>query len=489
MTIRIPKNLHLEKLCNNHTETISNYNLKVDKRLMDKIALLCHTINVVSSKKRDYWEDFLNGKTNEIPSVSLSSRILKRHIHDYAKIMSIANEMGIIIITHSWISNEECKKYKFSTEYSGQEMAYYTITTDTLIKSYKKSLELLTEESKKNNPSFLRKYWESGKLTINIPGAMNWVANNQRMEMENLAPFFKELTESELQEKVSKIKIKHELFRTSILEINGSFKKGYLFHTDRKGERIYTSLSNLKKELRQFLSYDNKDLCSIDLKNSHPYILAGLFSENNLFNDGKLEKKLKKGGYWNDKERRLLFNCIIMCLKGLKNLASKDSGIQEYVKLASNGTLYDYIQAQFSDDYEEVTCKKTLKIETLKSLYYDTRKRHLDIYTLTKKIEELFPQVYSHIENLKKGNYQNFAIMLQAIESYLIHDVVCKKIHTVNPKVVLFTIHDCIITTLEHKDFVEKIFIDTLNEIFQLKCNVESKLFNEYKPYKVLKCA
>ncbi|MFR1445798.1 hypothetical protein ACLUYJ_19770, partial [Acinetobacter baumannii] len=38
-----------------------------------------------------------------------------------------------------------------------------------------------------------------------------------------------------------------------------------------KGHRFYNPISNLKRELRNYLTYEGKGLVSIDIKNSQPY--------------------------------------------------------------------------------------------------------------------------------------------------------------------------------------------------------------------------
>lgn len=81
---------------------------------------------------------------------------------------------------------------------------------------------------------------------------------------------------------------------------------------------------------------------------------------------------------------------------------------------------------------------------------------------------ELFPTVFTILNMFKKYSYQlpwyrkdkphaALAVLLQFVESFLIIDVICKRISEEHPQVPLFTIHDNILTTKGNEGIVKKV--------------------------------
>ncbi len=57
--------------------------------------------------------------------------------------------------------------------------------------------------------------------------------------------------------------------------LNGEF---YVLRPDEKS-RVYTNLTNLKRECRAFLRYDDKPLVELDIRNSQPLIASIIIKE------------------------------------------------------------------------------------------------------------------------------------------------------------------------------------------------------------------
>ena len=99
---------------------------------------------------------------------------------------------------------------------------------------------------------------------------------------------------------------------------------------------------------------------------------------------------------------------------------------------------------------------------------------------------ELFPEVFNIFSELKKENYKVFPILLMCLESYLILDVVCRRIASEYPSAVLLPVDDCIITTLSNADLVIKIIEDEMDMAIGAKPDLKFENLNEENAQKEL---
>ena len=81
----------------------------------------------------------------------------------------------------------------------------------------------------------------------------------------------------------------------------------------------------------------------------------------------------------------------------------------------------------------------------------------------TGKVRELFardfPTVYKAINDLKHKDYHQLAYLLQAHESKIMIDIICRRILDELPGTFIGTIHDSIMTTPDKADEVKMIMV------------------------------
>ncbi len=70
-----------------------------------------------------------------------------------------------------------------------------------------------------------------------------------------------------------------------------------------------------------------------------------------------------------------------------------------------------------------------------------------------------FPTVYKAINDLKQKDYRQLAYLLQAHESKIMLDIICRKILDELPGTFIATIHDSIMTTTDKADEVKAIMM------------------------------
>jgi hypothetical protein len=249
------------------------------------------------------------------------------------------------------------------------------------------------------------------------------------------------------------------------------------FARNKTNNRLYTNVTNLKKELREFII---GDFVNIDLKNSQPFFLGQLLIYLN---------ELAANLYFRDINRDLrnINNNTILCssflkfdlvkvfgIKVIKSISKihqkqKNSNLvnlKEFTDCVNAGNLYEYVGNYFDGKYKRDEIKDMMfAILFSQNIEY---KNHIKIipYEKEKKVfAEVFPIVAEIVKILKEGKfnsgkYKKLPILLQKIESYNFIDCIAKEL--VNAGIVPITIHDSVIVERVH----EVRTIEIINNVF-----------------------
>ena len=223
------------------------------------------------------------------------------------------------------------------------------------------------------------------------------------------------------------------------------------YSIDSTSGRFHSNITNMAKGLRPFLRINDEPLINCDIKNSQPFLSTIL-----LTNPGKISYLTNNPAF-------------ALLLQTLKVSLSQD--VKKYISLVISGLLYEYLMKEFSKDGLYLTRDET-KRQVLRILFArnrmpqdETNKRARQIFI------DRFPKVhrvFSKIRGAEKGdkftNFKRFAILLQRIESYLMLDVILKRIYRELPGTIAVTIHDSIMTGVltNNIEAVRKIMIDEL---------------------------
>jgi len=182
--------------------------------------------------------------------------------------------------------------------------------------------------------------------------------------------------------------------------------------------RIYSNMSSMNSDMRQFLRIDNEHLMESDSKNSQPLLL-----------------------------------CVLL-KKAFKNWKELDD-IVNWVELCESGEIYDFIIDKLDLKIE----RKLFKKEFFKNIFFTKRVGWL----LTKENEyaqlfkDLFPNVYIYILNIAKENKgdNSLPLILQRAESKIWIDIIYKEL--VKRNIICFTVHDSVLYLEKDKTIVNKI--------------------------------
>jgi len=210
---------------------------------------------------------------------------------------------------------------------------------------------------------------------------------------------------------------------------------------DPTAGRIHSNITNLYRDLRQFLRYKDKPLFEIDIANSQPFLFNIII--NHYYNLDNLS--LRNLSYDHQDNTR----CPIK--------ASNYSDVELYRSLTSSGTFYEYVMNKLNI----TESRPEFKVRFFAKVFYSKESPNY-VHDERKQFRELFPNVSRVISHYKKPDYRNLAITLQRKESDIMIKGVAKRLSEMN--VFFLTIHDSILTTHKNLDVVKEIIIDEFSK-------------------------
>jgi len=125
----------------------------------------------------------------------------------------------------------------------------------------------------------------------------------------------------------------------------------------------------------------------------------------------------------------------------------------EFIDLCERGVLYDDLMRRLNIP--------TRRRDSFKRLFFS--QVFFGKLKTTGRVGELFardfPTVFKAINNLKRKDYRQLAYLLQAHESKIMIDIICRRLLTELPGTFIGTIHDSIMTTTDKAEVVKMIMV------------------------------
>ncbi len=235
----------------------------------------------------------------------------------------------------------------------------------------------------------------------------------------------------------------------------------YNLHADTNVFRLHSVITNCKKELRNFITIDNKPVVAVDLSNSQPSLLLILldlafWDNTGAFNSSHIPY-LNAQSIFKDKPH---YNQLIMLLKKLQSNENGRVGleIEQYKSLVMSGHFYDQFRALLNDRLGgQYGSSVDIKSMVFSVLFSDNRFIGAEDAAPKRVFRDIFPQIYDVICCIKRGNPAILPITLQRIESYIMYYRICPTIALKCPDLAIIPIHDSIATVNEYGGFVEQI--------------------------------
>lgn len=403
--------------------------------------------------------------------IPLSSKYLEKKISRYKSNIQYLLDIGIIEADNSYLTRNVSKGYRLKNPYTTKDFKETEITYLPLCRKIKKEKKLdKTNLAVKDYP-YLAKWFQSGKLQINLKDAVNWIDKSEQLDCASVNNDQKAKKAGKARE-VLKLQEKYSGFKILATRLAN---QDYYFSKDDFGNRLHTNLSNLPKELRNFLNYDGQLLVAIDIKNSQPYMSLPILAKDFWLSKTTPEKptllKIDKETYKDRKWDKYKRNIIIMFNNFSEILYSQDFQTSEFARNVIQGSFYEYLISVFEKSKliklgnTELEKRNKVKKMVLTLLFdNDNKDYNKDENSASQTFKAEFPNVVRVLKHVKEGGYRTLAMLLQKIESFLILSRICKRISKERPKVPLFTIHDCIVTTHGNENYVLSIMKDELQK-------------------------
>ncbi len=436
MNILLSNKIGIEEIIKNHPPKFPGY--KKDK-LMDLIS----RVYVGTLNKEEY-------DSGEDQAVPLCTKILEKLLGNSYKLhLEYLKSHNILQTVSGYIPGESCKGYQLNHKYLGVP-EWYTITDFTL----KRCLKRNSKKAVSDQYPYLTKWFKH--LTVDIEQAT--VSTNILYELKKKCPEYRDRIIG-----TDRRKDPERQFYHALMMLEHFKNKEYPFYVDEKGKRAHTLITRSNKIIRRFISLDGHPLVSVDLKNSQPYLLLCLTNDKHFSN--------KKGGDLQiyrqttpppTKSPISSYNLDSLSISSIMFYNSSEIltsiEFQEYKKLVASGRIYEFFEDKLTIKEEELrggmTKRDLIKYRMMLCLYSKNRGYSGGLKTVFKKH---FPKLYRFMCEIKEVKHSTLAILLQRIESYLILDVICKRISEERPTLPLFTIHDCIATTVGNEQYIADI--------------------------------
>lgn len=266
----------------------------------------------------------------------------------------------------------------------------------------------------------------------------------------------------------------------AIAAIEKIANKRFYYSVDENVGRFHSNLTNLKKELRNYLTCNGQKLVNIDIKNSQPLFSTILFNQ-----DFYREKSQFINIYNIPSSHSLISNTklpfpssTIMVVKALERLKYHD--INKYIEMVNSGEFYQQVSKLM---YPTSKFDKK-KIKTMIFVVFFSKNILMGQNSAQPKrdFKALFPQTYEIFKLLKRRNHTALAHILQRIESTIMIQNVTVRIAMERPELPIFTIHDSVVTTVGNEDYVSGVIQE---EAFRLT-GLHIKLGKEYLEPQIL---
>jgi len=443
----IPQNLNIDEIIK---ENKSDYMTHPFRK--EKLLFVCDALIKARISQRKEMEQ------NNTDYANLSSSILQFVIRDYNTYLQFLLAAKVMICNRHFKVGKFCMGYKFNPAYVGQPLKEVSVENYILKKRIRLYRISRKKEIKKNTwgYSYLTKWFDCKKLSIDKKSAFRWIDDYEKSKIEVL-----KTSGSYSDLGLLNILDTARDFKSLIVRIENT---DYHYAFSGAGHRFYSPLTNLKRELKQFLTFDGQKIVSIDIKNSQPFLSLALFKHDFWGKKkGKLRLESLNREIYNTIRNKEEYKSIITLVNTSETLTDINSGLEKYRSLVLEGLFYEYIQEYFADTYpERFSDRPRVKKEVMRILFSDPKKEHWSFYKPCLDFYKHFPVPYQLFKMIKQIEYNYFPIILQAIESFLVIDVICKRISDLNAEIPIFTIHDNILTTIGNEGFVASIMTEEI---------------------------
>lgn len=395
--------------------------------------------------------------------INMNAERMQKFNHKYKLYLEHLLKHGFIRTDMKYIPGSKSKAFLLNDYKKHQAKVARVPVTDFVIRK-KKRAEL--EIDQKNNQKTEKKHnhmtkWFNSKLQIDADSAIKMI--------EEMYP---EQTGGIRGTRKGKPSDWAKRYK-AIYAINKFANQEFYYSVDDNVGRFHSNLTNIKREIRNFITYDGQKLVNVDIKNSQPLfstlLLHKSFYQNqtlllNFFTFPTFLQQLlppNSPSFSNHSST----TTIIMLVESLKKLT--DKGFGDYEKYVNSGDFYkmlaDAVYPQLPFD------KQKMKKMIFTILFSNNRYMGQEGAKPKRDFKEHFSNIYEIFRLIKKNNHRALAHLLQRIESTIMIGAVSSRIAKERPNLPFFTIHDSVLTIEGEEAYLASIIKDEVFKYTQLK--------------------
>ncbi|WP_074780453.1 hypothetical protein [Draconibacterium orientale] len=386
--------------------------------------------------------------------INLNAKRLQEAVHDYKDYLDYLLKRGIISTDMIYIVGKKSKGYRINSNKEHKvSVQRIPITSWPMQKKKRKEQEDLVAENNKTVKGYghLTK-WFNDKLQIDETGA--------KAKIEEVFPEPSGPIRGKLKGRPSDWNKRYK----AIYSIEKFAKGDFYYSVDDNVGRFHSNLTNIKKELRHYITFDGQRLVNVDIKNSQPLFSQLLLSKNFYENESEPSIFNFPHSFKLISPSSNSPSFTIMVVKMLQKLNNEDIG--KYVSMVNSGQFYN----QMSDLLfpNQAFEKKKVKMMFFKVLFSSNYVLGQPSAKDKKKFAESFPDVYQIFKLIKRKNHTALAHILQRIESEVILRKVVSRIASEKPNLPIFTIHDSVATTVGDEKYVKNVMKEEIKSFTKL---------------------
>lgn len=393
---------------------LKNYVLYIPEKLLPKVTKFKKDMSVIpgfSTSRLLYMVHLIISHKQETHSGSyapLKMEYLTNVVPNARKYLYYLRDQGVIE-WKNYFAERNSRFYRLCKEYEGPTVCR-TLTDQKL--AYKIEMQYL--KVKKDNS---KKY----------PNLNKWVYRVQINESKA-----KQRVIEVYKENILKGKPNAESIKTFGLNEIAKIVRGEIYiRVNNTNGRYDSNYTRLPSYLVPYLNINNSPLTEIDIANSQPFFAGCLFNPR-------------------EEIRAIMGNSLYMYEKSL-NLSEKQD-VNYFMKLVSEGEFYNFMMSEF--DKNDITYSDRDDFKKQLFIVFFGRNSAKYISKGVKLFAGLFPNVFKLFEFIKKDEYNQLAILLQRIESYVILNRVAPQISDRFPELPFITKHDSLLPVQKSGGFI-----------------------------------
>lgn len=382
----------------------------------DHLYFICDMITRVASIRRNNnsWNSYI-----DIPRDYFRD-IIKDSSYYYAAINCLLINNIIESDNHYSKNAGKALGFRYNNEYISPLKEVYLVNKsmiENIIDNKNKRNNLVSKELERSRDYFLNNF------KIDYVEAKEWIDSWFYYELIKLNDKYNSLLcgrklNNQYDKEFKELTTTNNYLISQIENINDN---NLYFSRNKTNNRIDTNLTNLKGDLKQFITIPN--LTQIDISNSQPYILY----------------------------LTLLKNKCLLCKSKLDQ-----KELDLYGSWVSEGLFYEHFM-----NYTNNLTRDEVK-DLMFCIFYSKNESYLEEKKVFKSI---FPTIYECIYEYKKNKHNELAILMQQIESEICINIICQDLD--KEDINYFTIHDSWLVDNDKIDQVK----DIIEQNFQKKYN------------------